>query len=81
MRNFTKYIDQLCYEAFISLIGMIGALCGILISWISFIWSIGCFIRLEIREGFLALLVCTLSVIFWRGTGKLYEKLEITNVI
>jgi len=75
-KRFLEGFDQTCYEIFKTLIGMIGLVCGLLISWVSLAWSIGCFVRLEIGEGFLALLVSLLSIVIWRGSGKLYETIN-----
>jgi hypothetical protein len=77
MKKHQNTIDQICYKIFIKLIGIVGLLCMVLISWISFLWSIGCFIHLEIKEGIIALLVCLLSIVFWKGSEQLYEKLKI----
>ncbi len=77
MNKLIENFDSNCYEAFINLLGIIGFLCGLLIYWVSFFWSIGCFIHLQIREGLVALLVCILSIIVWRGSEKLYNKLGI----
>lgn len=69
-------LDRLCYETFIVLIGIVAFICGYLISWASFLLGLGCFIRLQFKEGFLALLIFLLSIVIWRGFSRLYEKLE-----
>lgn len=76
MEKRTKF-EQICYEAFIKFIGMVGVLCVSCGTFISFIWSVGAFIHADFKEGIVASLVFFLSIIWGTGAGQLYEKLEI----
>lgn len=76
--DFWEILDRICYKIFINCLGFIGLTC-LLFGWIFIPWSIGHFIRLEVKEGFLALALFLLSVVISRGSNKLYEKLGIGN--
>jgi heme O synthase-like polyprenyltransferase len=76
MRNLTKEIDYLCFEALKGLIGMLGLLSMIFFSWVLFFWSIGNFFHQEYKEGTIVFLLWVLSIIIWRGSGTLFEKID-----
>ena len=69
-------LDHFCYKTSTLLIQIVALICGFFISWVSFISSIGFFIHVQFKEGFLFLVISLLSIVIWRGSIRLLEKLE-----
>lgn len=76
MNLFVDWLDESCYKILTETLGIAGLLSYVFVSWISFFWSIGCFVRLEIGEGLISLAIFISSIVLWRGGGVLIGKLE-----
>jgi hypothetical protein len=74
--SFLERLDHFCYSTVAILIQIVSLICGFFIAWVSFISSIGFFIHMQFKEGFLFLFISLLSITIWRGSIRLLDKLK-----